>query len=234
MNLITILRYLNRLQQKIRRKKMDWHNLRSVIPVSNVYGLDRGQAIDRYYIERFLEENKHHVQGVVLEVNDNRYTRSYGGNRVVWSEVLDVEANNSKATIIADLTRADIIADETYDCFILTQTLQFIFDINAAVYHSHRILKKGGVLLVTLPCVSRIDCVAGIDGDFWRFTKASAERLFGQYFGKENISVQTFGNVLAGISFLMGLASDELTREELDYNDPDFPLIVCVRALRRG
>ena len=87
-------------------------------------------------------------------------------------------------------------------------------------------------MLVTLPSVSRIDCVAGVDGDFWRFTKASAEKLFERIFGKENVSVQTYGNVLVDISFLMGLAADELTRQELDYNDQNFPLIICVRAIK--
>lgn len=233
MKMKAILRSCNTWRLKLFRKKVDWRNLRSVHPVSNTYGLDRGQAVDRYYIEKFLEAYKQDIKGFVLEVNDSGYTGLYGGNKVTRSEVLDIEAANQRATIVADLSRADNIAEATYDCFILTQTLQFIFDTEAAIAHSHRILKPGGVLLATLPCVSRIDCVAGVTGDFWRFTRASAERLFGRYFGQENVTAETHGNVLADISFLTGLASDELKREELDFNDPDFPLIVCVRAVKK-
>lgn len=228
----TVLNYLNCLRKKVLRKKVEWHNLRSVVPISNVYGLDRGQAIDRYYIEKFLDDSKEYIQGNVLEMCDNNYTKLYGKHKVVRSDVLDIEESNKNATIVTDLTKADIIKDETYDCFILTQTLQFVYDLDSAIYHSWRILKRGGVLLVTLPSVSRIDCVAGVDGDFWRFTKASAEKLFERIFGKENVSVQTYGNVLVDISFLMGLAADELTRQELDYNDQNFPLIICVRAIK--
>ncbi|MGD1120029.1 MAG: methyltransferase domain-containing protein [Dehalococcoidales bacterium] len=233
MNLMVFLRRCNAWRRKLFRKKVAWHNLRSVHPLSDIYGLDRGQALDRYYIEQFLEANRKHVKGIVLEVNDNLYTKLYGGNKVTRSEILDIEARNKQATIIADLSKADAIAAGTFDCFILTQTLQFIFNTEAAIVHSQRILKPGGVLLATLPCVSRIDCVAGIEGDFWRFTRASAERLFTRYFGQENVTVETHGNVLADISFLMGLASDELTRKELDFNDPDFPLIVSVRAVKK-
>jgi hypothetical protein len=32
-----------------------WSNLRQTTPISRVFGLDRGQAIDRYYIEAFLQ-----------------------------------------------------------------------------------------------------------------------------------------------------------------------------------
>ena len=227
-----VLDRLNRFRKKVLRKKVEWHNLRRVTPVSDIYGLDRGQSIDRYYIGDFLSGNSEHIRGSVLELLGNHYTKLYGRQKVIKSDVLDIDEDNRNATIVADLTKADIIKDETYDCFILTQTLQFIYDLDSAVYHSQRILKRGGVLLVSLPSVSRIDCIAGVDGDFWRFTKASAEKLFERYFGKENVSVQAYGNVLADISFLMGLATDELTREELDYNDANFPLIICVRAIK--
>lgn len=125
----TVLNYLNRFRKKVLRKKVEWHNLRSVDPISNVYGLDRGQAIDRYYIENFLSDSREHIRGSVLEMADNRYTKLYGRGKLIKSDVLDVEESNKNATIVADLTKADIIKDETYDCFILTQTLQFIYDL---------------------------------------------------------------------------------------------------------
>lgn len=64
----TVLNYLNRFRKKVLRKKVEWHNLRSVVPISIVYGLDRGQAIDRYYIENFLSDNMEHIRGSVLEM----------------------------------------------------------------------------------------------------------------------------------------------------------------------
>jgi hypothetical protein len=78
--------------------------------------------------------------------------------------------------------------------------------------------------------VSRVDYESGLGGDFWRFTAASASRLFGEAFGSENVEVAAFGNVLACTAFLQGIAAEELTREELDDHDPYFPLIVGVMA----
>jgi hypothetical protein len=38
------------------------------------------------------------------------------------------------------------------------------------------------------------------------------------------------GNVLAAISFLHGLAAEELRPEELDHRDTDYELLITVRA----
>jgi len=197
-----------------------------------MYGLDRGQAIDRYYIENFLEKNKKDINGIVLELLDSNYTRKYGQINIVRSDILDIDVANKKATVYADLANAENVKSDTYDCFILTQTLQFIFDLKNALYHSYRILKPGGTLLVTLPCVSRIDCVAGIDSDFWRFTKASANKMFSEFFPSDCIQIEVYGNVLVCTSFLVGLSREELKKEELDYYDPNFPLLVCIRAMK--
>ena len=209
-----------------------WSDHRKLEPVSDIYGLDRGQAIDRYYIENFLEKNKKDINGIVLELLNSNYTRKYGQRNIVRSDILDIDVANKNANIYADLTKADSVKSDTYDCFILTQTLQFIFDLKNALCHSYRILKPGGTMLVTIPCVSRIDCVAGIDSDFWRFTKASANRMFTEFFPSDSIQIEVYGNVLVCTSFLMGLASEELKKEELDYYDPNFPLLVCIRAVK--
>src|ERR1044071_606160 len=62
--------------------------LRRLTPISREFGLDRGQPIDRYYVEDFLERNAADIRGRVLEVGDDRYTRKFGGGRVSRSDVL--------------------------------------------------------------------------------------------------------------------------------------------------
>ncbi len=71
-------------------------------------------------------------------------------------------------------------------------------------------------------------------GDYWRFTDASARRLFGDFFGEQNVTVETFGNVLAACALLHGLAAHELSRAELDYHDPDYQVLIAVRAIKQG
>ncbi len=208
-------------------------SLRRVTPISRIFGIERGQSIDRYYIEKFLACHAKDICGHVLEVADSTYTRQFGGGRVVKGDVLHVQQGNPEATIIANLTSADHIVADSFDCIILTQTLQFIYDSHAAVKTLHRILKPGGVLLASLPGISQI---SRYDmerwGDYWRFTTLSARRLFEESFSKRKITVEAYGNVLAANAFLHGLAMEDLRREELDYRDADYQLLITVTATK--
>ena len=171
--------------------------------------------------------------GTVLEVKDGAYTDRYGSG-VERCDVLDVNPANPQATIVADLAAADAIPSDQFDCFVLTQTLQLIYDTKAAIAHAHRILRPGGVLLVTVPTVSRIAGRSGSLTDYWRFTVASCTSLFGEVFGAAQITVRSYGNVLTAIAFLTGLAYEELSCRELEAHDECFPVIIAVRAIKLG
>lgn len=214
--------------------KIDFGELRTLTPISEVFGGDRGAPLDRYYIEKFLTANEGYIKGHVLEIGDNHSTRQHGGDRVTKSDVLHVEPGNPQATIVADLTKADGIPSNTFDCIILTHTLQMIYDQRSAIRHLHRILKPGGVLLVSTHGLSKIGRRKEKDtwSVYWRMTVDSAEKLFSEYFPPERIDVQGHGNVLAAISFLYGLAAEELKQEELDYNDPDYQVLITIRATK--
>jgi SAM-dependent methyltransferase len=206
---------------------------RRLSPISRIWGMDRGRPIDRYYIESFLAENAKDIHGRVLEVEDNRYTELYGAD-VTQSDVLHVAEWAPGVTIVADLTSADDIESNTFDCIVLTQTLQLIYDVSAAVSTLYRILKPGGVVLATFPGISQI-AREGLEqwSDHWRFTKICAERLFAEAFSSENVAAKAYGNVLAATAFLYGLATDELRQWELDYRDTDYELSIAVRAVKR-
>jgi SAM-dependent methyltransferase len=212
-------------------------DLRRLTPISPVFGLDRSlPVIDRYYIEGFLAGHAADIRGRVLEIGDAAYTRRFGGDRVTRSDVLHFVAGNPEATIIADLTRADHIPSDSFDCIILTQTLQMILDVPAALYHLHRVLKPGGVVLATSHGISRIARREGIDpwGEYWRFTAQSTRELFGALFPADYVDIVTYGNVLSAAASLYGLAAADLTPEELDHCDPNFEVIVAVRAQKPG
>jgi SAM-dependent methyltransferase len=204
--------------------------LRRRVPISRTWGYDRGCPVDRYYIERFLERHRAGICGRVLEVKDSTYTDRFG-SAVSRRDVLDKDPSNRRATIIADLTAAPLLEPDMFDCCIVTQTLQDVFEVGAAVTQLHRVLKPGGILLATLPAVSRIDSEARY-GDYWRFTPAACVRLFGAVFGTEHVTVEGHGNVLTSIAFLAGMAKEDLSRDDLDANDPLYPVIVTVCAVK--
>ena len=224
---------MTRLAQHVRRLvRPAWPAvLRRRTPVSRYWGFDRGTPVDRYYIERFLGECAGDIRGRVLEVQDRMYTNHFGMS-VDQSEVLDVDAGNPRATIVADLATADAIADDTFDCIVLTQTLQLIYDVHSAVAHCHRILRRDGVLLATVPAVSRVVGDPEAPLDHWRFTTSSCRRLFGDRFGEQHVSVYSYGSLATVCAFLYGLAREELPQRRLEFRDPRFPLIVAVRAVK--
>jgi peptidoglycan/xylan/chitin deacetylase (PgdA/CDA1 family) len=170
----------------------------------------------------------------VLEVKDASYARNLGDRRVTQFDVLDIDASNPHATIVADLAHAGHVPAEQFDCFILTQTLHIIYDIRAAVSHAARLLKPGGVLLCTIPALSRVNYEdGGLDGgDYWRLTEAAVRQLFAEVFPLDHFEVRTYGNVRVCTAFLYGLACEDLAPADLDVADPWFPLIHCVRAVK--
>ena len=199
--------------------------------MSATWGYDRGTPVDRYYIERFLAEHRADIRGRVVEVRSSEYVDRFGSG-IEQRDVLDIDPTNPRATIVADLSTAEGVPDNTFDCFVFTQTLQFIPEPRQAVAHIRRMLKPGGVLLATVPCISRIQPRYGLEQDYWRFTAASCAWLFGQVFGREHIDVRTHGNVLVALAFVAGLAYEELSPRELAANDPYFPIVVTVRAVK--
>jgi len=212
---------------------VDFGGLRRLDPISPIFGKDRDLlSVERYYIEKFLSTHAGDVKNRVLEMGDPNYTHKFGGDRVTQSDVLNYVPGNPKATIVADLTTAENISDNSFDCIIITQTLQMIFDVPAAIHNLHRILKPGGVVLATSHGITRVARREGVDswGEYWHFTSQSTKRLFGEVFPDENVTIQTYGNVLTTIGSLHGLGAAELSPQELDYCDPNYELLVTVRA----
>lgn len=219
----------------VRRKTpVLFQDLQRTEPVSSIFGLDRGTPIDRYYIERFLAGNRHLIKGRVLEVGDSSYSRLFGGKQVESFETLHA-VDDGGATIVGDLTDCATLPADSMDCFICTQTFNFIFEVQKAVQGAHHLLKPGGVLLATVAGISQI---SRYDmerwGDYWRFTSASLERLFAPLFAG-GVEIESHGNALAACSLLQGVAVQDLPdRSLLDRRDPDYQVLLTVVARKEA
>lgn len=209
-------------------------------PVSRSFGYDRGLPIDRYYIEDFLARHGSwpgysvgDIQGAVMEVGDDAYTRRFGGGHVARADVLHVSADNPAATIVGDLVSGDGVPQRAFDCVICTQTLNFVYDARAAVRTLSQALKPGGVLLVTvagLCAAARPD--RDLWGDYWRFTSLSTRRILEEEFPPSDVQVEAYGNLASAIAFLRGLAAQDLSRDHLAPADPDYEIVIAARARR--
>jgi SAM-dependent methyltransferase len=213
---------INRLLKNLVRKKtpVNFVDFNRNKPISPVFGLDRGTPIDRHYIEKFLKKN-----------SKSHYSKPLGGVDVEAIDVLHATPDNPKATIVGDLTDTATLPENKIDCFICTQTFNFIYDLQKAVEGAHHLLKPGGVLLATVAglCqISRYDMDRW--GDYWRFTTASANRLFEPVF-KGGVEVESYGNVLAATALLQGVAVEDLPDSALLVeHDPDYQVLITIVA----
>lgn len=213
-------------------------------PVSDEWGFDRGLPIDRWYVRDFLirfsgtnDYAAGDVRGRVIEVGGDEYARAFvpgdTTDGISSIDVLHISAANASATIVGDLRTGEGIPSGAFDCVICTQTLHVIYDVQAAISSIHTMLADGGVALVTVPGITR-GCIPDRDqwGDFWRFTTQSATRAFGDVFGADNVHVEAYGNLLTAMGFLQGMAAEEFSETELRLRDPDFEVLIGIRAQR--
>lgn len=215
--------------------KVTFGDLKRLSPISPIFGIDRDLiSIERYYMEDFLGSHSADIKGRALEMGEPLYIGKFGNGDVTQIDVMNYVEGNPKATIVADLTDCPHVPDNSFDCIIITQTLQMIYEVQKAVETLHRILKPGGVVLATSHGITKVARREGIDdwGEYWNFTTQGARRMFGDVFGEANVEVSSYGNILTTIANLHGLAASEVDPEELNFNDPDYELLVMVRAVK--
>jgi hypothetical protein len=222
---------IDRILTFLKINRIRWHNFRSLKPASRKFGFDRGTPIDRYYIDQFLRSQAQLIKGKVIEVADNGYTRKHGSN-VTSSEILHLTPGPN-ITLVADITDLDSVPYDYVDCFICTQVYNFVFDFHSAIRGSYQLLKPGGTLLGTvsgISPVSRYD--AGRWGHYWSFYPQGIARAFQDVFGNDHVEIHVYGNSLTAAAFVKGISAEELSLNELDYLDSDYPVTIAIKATK--
>lgn len=231
---IKMFKYIiKKIITKLHKRPIIFENISRTEPISRSFGIDRGTPIDRYYIDKFLIKNQKDIHGILLEIAENTYSKKYGSDVITYN-ILHYDKSSNNATIIGDLSEPDNLPEGIIDCFICTQTLNFIFDVQKAINGCYKLLKPNGVLLCTVSGISQISRY-DMDrwGDFWRFTDLSIRRLFESIFEKKNIEITTYGNVLSANAFLQGLSVEDLPSTEiLEKNDIDYQVTIGIRAIK--
>jgi SAM-dependent methyltransferase len=202
-------------------------------------GRQRGIPIVRRYWAEYLERYRDDIHGRCLEIGTTATLRQYGGTSVSAADAIDLAPHSPEVTVIGDLSRADHVPADRYDCFVNQFTMHVIYDVEAALYHSIRILKSGGVLLVNFPCVDYY-FPTGLDMNtggplflhHW-FTPIQVEDLLHRVgLATCDYDLSIFGNLFARVAYQMNIPATELTQNELMYVDPGHPLLICVRVLK--
>jgi SAM-dependent methyltransferase len=226
--LLTIIRTVRaQIMLRVKPNSAYFLGTRSMKPLSKKFGYDRGTPIDRYFIEKFLKQHEKDIHGHCLEVVDDKYIKMFGGDRVTKTDVVDNDGKSKTATIVDDLTELKTVKDNTFDCLVITHTMGMIPEFQKAVETCYRVLKPGGVLLVTSAAFSPL---VENEKTYWRCTQFGAEYMFGKVFKHDKLKITPYGNVLTSQCFWVGMAQEELTKKELDYDDPHYPCVIGIRA----
>ncbi len=231
---------------KVPRRRRRWRSwpvirhlramqFRRLVPFAE--GSSRGMSVVRYYWDDFLTTHRDDIRGHGLEIGGIATIGKYGGDNLTRADALDLTAHNPEIRIVADLSRADHVPGDTYDCFVNQFTTAVIYDIEAALYHAIRLLKPGGVLLINFWCLD-FYLYRGLDMGtgapmymYWWFTPIQVENLLqGLSLTRDDYHLEVYGNLLTRMAFLMKMPADDLTFRELDHRDPGPPLLICARV----
>ena len=202
-----------------------WGNLRRTSPISPSYGFERGTPIDRFYVDRFLSARRALITGRVLEIQTTDHIRRYGMD-VAKADTLDINPAFNP-TYCCDLARADIVPTGQYDCFLLPNTVCCVRDLDAALGHARRIVRPGGVILVTAP--GFVPLTPDVT-EYWLASADGWRVIAGRVWPDCDVSIATHGNCLAALAAMHGIAVEELTAQELELTDPRYPVMVTIEC----
>jgi hypothetical protein len=201
----------------------EWGNLRRTLPLSANFGFERGTPVDRFYLHRFLDDNRACITGRVLEVQVSSYTRTYGRN-LELSHTVDINPRFD-ATYTCDLADAPQIPCDHYDCFLLPNTLQHVVNLPAVLHTALRVVKPGGTILASAPAL--LPLIPDGD-DYWRLSPAGWRKALSREWTGCDVAVEGHGNCLAAAAAMYGVALEELTTRELSVHDARYPVLVTI------
>lgn len=202
-------------------------------------GKIRGTPIVRYYWKEYLEQHQKDIRGRGLEIGTTTTIRNFGGQALSTADAIDLTAHSPEVTVVADLSRANAIPDDCYDSFVNQFTMHVIYNVEAALYHSIRILKPGGVLLINFSCLDYY-FPTGLDMGtgkplylYHSFTPIQVENLMRRIgLTTEDYQLQVYGNLFTRIAYQMNMSAEEMTKSERDTQDAHYPLLICGRVVK--
>jgi hypothetical protein len=205
-----------------------WGNLRRTQPFSSQFGFERGTPLDRYYLHRFLERERTRITGDCLEIQSPGYTKLYG-QRLGATDAVDINGDHHP-TYVCDLAASEgVIPSGRYDCFLLPNTLCVLRDLDGCLRQAWRVVKPGGTILASTAAFVPL---TPDYPDYWHLSADGWREVTARCWPGAEVQVEGWGNCLAAVAAMLGLAHQELTDAELDVHDPRYPVLVTIRATK--
>lgn len=158
-------------------------------------------GVIRNSVDAFLKKGaeKYDKQGRLLDIGPQYYESVGRYFSQVTKETFDLDAK-SGATHIGDITKHNTkIPSARYDIIVCTEVLEHTLNPFSATKEMYRLLKPGGILLLSTPFNFRIH---GPLPDCWRFTEHGLKELLKKYSSVSISAVETTDRELMPIHYL--------------------------------
>ena len=157
-------------------------------------GLSR--KIPRKHLEDFVRRHAH--KGRTLDVGSRGAPYAKYFPRRIGIDIV----KSSGVDIVADAHDLSMFQEGEFDCVLCTEVLEHLHTPPMALEEIHRVLKKGGKLILTTRFIFPLH---DIPGDYWRFTRYGLEYLLSKFrileIEEEVKTMKTFAVLLQRLAF---------------------------------
>jgi hypothetical protein len=144
--------------------------------------------------EIYLELSKMILNGRILDIGGSSkagYLSLIQGTHSIDINNIDESYGN---TVSFDLEKPWPVEKETYDGILAINILEHLFDYKHTLLESHRVLKRGGKMVIAVPfLIAYHPC----PHDYWRFTEETLKRILRDA-GFTDITVIPLGSGIMG------------------------------------
>lgn len=95
-------------------------------------------------------------------------------NKVTQYDTFDIERRVAEVNFVGDIQNMDMISNNSYDSAVCFEVLEHVQNPFQAIAEINRILKKGGMLILSVPHLARLH---EEPNDFFRYTKYGLRSL---------------------------------------------------------
>lgn len=186
-----------------------------------LFGHLGGTPVDRVLIENFLENASKSLvvngNGIAVEVGSTDYIKKYfpKSQHLRLDFVKDLEIHQSGLNSLSgDLCHLSPKTENFIDVLLLTQVLSFTENPDAALNVIGKLLKPGGVVILTDPFLTPISMFDEIRwGEFSRFTERNLRRLLTDQDWVESQEISFLGNSVTSAAIIMGIPAEQVEKK---------------------
>ncbi len=161
--------------------------------------------LNHYFINRKLTRRK--LLNFLCDYKTDGYTLDIGCGDQIYKELfpntfsVDVDQERHP-DLVLDIHHMDLFEDEKFDCILCTEVLEHCYAPWKAVEEMFRVLKPGGILLLSTRFVYPLH---DTPHDYYRFTKYGLMCLFNQFriieIREESSTKETIGVLYQRLAF---------------------------------